>query len=156
MRTYTSIMLMAISFFAIANTDSHIGYWSVNCGGFGGNINISKDNIATVNVNDNNLLIEARLMKTNKNSTQLFFVDVLESRNSLINWDSISHQKPIAKLVMDKNIIDMTWLGFYDEKLGKHVWNMLAQFLFLKIKMGNIIMNKCRLHQAHKTKSENE
>ena len=102
MRTYTSIMLMAISFFAIANTDSHIGYWSVNCGGFGGNINISKDNIATVNVNDNNLLIEARLMKTNKNSTQLFFVDVLESRNSLINWDSISHQKPIAKLVMDK------------------------------------------------------
>lgn len=109
------VLVILLTFFpCVANSkfSPYIGYWSVNCGGFGGNVIVSDIGEARVNVNDNNLLTSAKLMRLTKNSSELFFIDILESRNEKIDWSSISLDKPIAKLTVNNGVLVVNWFVF--------------------------------------------
>lgn len=106
------ILLTFSSCVANAKLSPYIGYWSVNCGGFGGYVIVSDMGESRVNVNDNNLLISAKLRELTKNSSELFFIDILESRNEKIDWSSISLDKPIAKLTENDGVLVVNWFVF--------------------------------------------
>jgi hypothetical protein len=81
MRNKILVFFIILSGMVSADTGSYVGYWSVKCGGFGGYINVSQSSTVTININDNNLLVDARLVESRGGYAELFFVDVLESRN---------------------------------------------------------------------------
>lgn len=128
---------------ANAKFSSYVGYWSVNCGGFGGNLVVSDWGAVRVNVNDNNLLISAKLRELTTNFSDLLFVDILESRNDKINWSSISLDKPIAKLTVNGGILVVKWYGFFDMKKKEYVWNTQPDFIIGTKSNEAMIMNKC-------------
>ena len=136
-------------FFAIfpcvanAKFSSYVGYWSVNCGGFGVNLVVSDREEVRVNVNDNNLLISAKLRELTKNSSDLLFVDILESRNDKINWSSISLDKPIAKLTVNGGVLVVKLYGFFDIKKKEYVWNTQPDFIVGTKSNEAMIMKKC-------------
>ncbi|WP_039046577.1 hypothetical protein [Plesiomonas shigelloides] len=140
------LLVILLSFFScVANAkfSPYIGYWSVNCGGFGGNVIVSDMGEVRVNINDNNLLISAKLMELTKNSSELFFFDILESRNEKIDWSSISLDKPIAKLTVNDGVLVVNWFGFFDMKKKEYVWNTQPDFIVGKKNNKNTIMKKC-------------
>lgn len=137
------ILLAIFSCVANAKFSSHIGYWSVNCGGFGGNVIVSDGGGVRVNVNDNNLLISAQLKELTKNSSELIFVDMLESRNDKINWSYISLDKPIAKLTVNGEVLIVKWYGFFDMKKKEYVWSTQPDFITGTKNNETTIMNKC-------------
>ena len=137
------ILLTFSSCVANAKFSPYIGYWSVNCGGFGGNVIVSDMGEARVNVNDNNLLISAKLSELTKNSSELFFIDILESRNEKIDWSSISLDKPIAKLTVNYGVLVVNWFGFFDMKKKEYVWNTQPDFIVGTKNNKNTIMKKC-------------
>ena len=98
---------------------------------------------ARVNVNDNNLLISAKLSELTKNSSELFFIDILESRNEKIYWSSISLDKPIAKLTVNYGVLVVNWFGFFDMKKKEYVWNTQPDFIVGTKNNKNTIMKKC-------------
>lgn len=137
------ILLTFFSCVANAKFSPYIGYWSVNCGGFGGYVIVSDMGEARVNVNDNNLLISAKLRELTKNSSELFFIDILESRNEKIDWSSISLDKPIAKLTENDGVLVVNWFGFFDMKKKEYVWNTQPDFIVDTKHNKNTIMKKC-------------
>ncbi|MBZ6072440.1 hypothetical protein [Aeromonas schubertii] len=137
------IFLAVFSCVANAKISSYAGYWLVNCGGFGGNVIVSGGGGVRVNVNDNNLLISAKLRELTKSSAELLFVDVLESRNEKINWSSTSLDKPIAKLSLKGGVLIVNWYGFFDMKMKKYVWNTQPDFIVGTKSNENTIMKKC-------------
>ncbi|MEL6092475.1 hypothetical protein C9E85_13955 [Plesiomonas shigelloides] len=137
------ILLTFFSCVANAKFSPYIGYWSVNCGGFGGYVIVSDMGEARVNVNDNNLLISAKLRELTKNSSELFFIDILESRNEKIDWSSISLDKPIAKLTENDGVLVVNWFGFFDMKKKEYVWNTQPDFIVDTKNNKNTIMKKC-------------
>lgn len=137
------ILLTFSSCVANAKFSPYIGYWSVNCGGFGGYVIVSDMGEARVNVNDNNLLISAKLRELTKNSSELFFIDILESRNEKIDWSSISLDKPIAKLTENDGVLVVNWFGFFDMKKKEYVWNTQPDFIVDTKNNKNTIMKKC-------------
>lgn len=96
-----------------------------------------------VNVNDNNLLISAKLRELTKNSADLLFVDILESRNDKINWSSISLDKPIAKLTVNGGVVVVKWYGFFDLKKKEYVWKTQPDFVVGAKSNEAILMKKC-------------
>lgn len=140
------LLVILLSFFScVANAkfSPYIGYWSVNCGGFGGNVIVSDMGEVRVNINDNNLLISAKLRELTKNSSELFFIDILESRNEKIDWSSISLDKPIAKLTDNDGVLVVNWFGFFDMKKKEYVWNTQPDFIVDTKNNKNTIMKKC-------------
>ncbi|MEZ6927594.1 MULTISPECIES: hypothetical protein [Aeromonas] len=137
------IFLAVFSCVANAKFSSYVGYWSVNCGGFGGNIVVSDRGEVRVNVNDNNLLISAKLRALTTNSSDLIFVDMLESLNHKINWSSISLDKPIAKLTINGGVLVIKWYGFFDMKKKEYVWSTQPDFITGTKSNKTTIMNKC-------------
>ncbi|MGL5527988.1 MAG: hypothetical protein ACRDCI_06310 [Plesiomonas shigelloides] len=140
------ILVILLTFFScVANAkfSPYMGYWSVNCGGFGGYVIVSDMSEARVNVNDNNLLISAKLSELTKNSSELFFIDILESRNEKIDWSSISLDKPIAKLTVNDGVLVVNWFGFFDMKKKEYVWNTQPDFIVDTKSNKNTIMKKC-------------
>nr|WP_278986697.1 hypothetical protein [Plesiomonas shigelloides] len=140
------ILVILLTFFScVANAkfSPYIGYWSVNCSGFGGSVIVSDMGEARVNVNDNNLLISAKLRRLTKNSSELFFIDILESRNEKIDWLSISLDKPIAKLTVNDGVLVVNWFGFFDMKKKEYVWNTQPDFIVGTKNNKNTIMKKC-------------
>lgn len=137
------ILLTFFSCVANAKFSPYIGYWSVNCGGFGGNVIVFDMGEARVNVNDNNLLISAKLRELTKNSSELFFIDILESRNEKIDWSSISLDKPIAKLTVNDGVLVVNWFGFFDMKKKEYVWNTQPDFIVDTKNNKNTIIKKC-------------
>lgn len=137
------IFLAVFSCVANAKFSSYVGYWSVNCGGFGGNIVVSDRREVRVNVNDNNLLISAKLRALTTNSSDLIFVDMLESLNHKINWSSISLDKPIAKLTINGGVLVIKWYGFFDMKKKEYVWSTQPDFITGTKSNKATIMNKC-------------
>lgn len=137
------ILLTFFSCVANAKFSPYIGYWSVNCGGVGGYVIVSDMGEARVNVNDNNLLISAKLRGLTKNSSELFFIDILESRNEKIDWSSISLDKPIAKLTENDGVLVVNWFGYFDMKKKEYVWNTQPDFIVDTKNNKNTIMKKC-------------
>lgn len=137
------MLLSVSSSMASANIGSYVGYWSVNCGGFGGNIIVSDGGGVRINVNDNNLLISAKLKELKSGSSELFFVDVLESRNEKINWSSISLEKPIAKLSVNGKFLVVNWYGFFDKKKRLYIWNKQPDFILENNGDETAMMKKC-------------
>ena len=137
------ILLVVFSCVANAKFSSYVGYWSVNCGGFGGNLVVSDRGEVRINVNDNNLLISAKLRELTTNSSDLLFVDILESRNDKINWSSISLDKPIAKLAVNGGVLVVKWYGFFDMKKKEYVWNTQPDFIVGTKSNEAMIMKKC-------------
>lgn len=143
MRNKILVLFIILSGMVSADTGSYVGYWSVKCGGFGGYINVSQSSTVIININDNNLLVDARLVESRGSYAELFFVDVLESRNEIINWDSISRRKPIAKLIFNSNSIAVDWFGFFDEKDQKYVWDTQPDFVVAEKKKDGMTLHKC-------------
>jgi hypothetical protein len=147
MRNKILVFFIIVSGMVSADTGSYVGYWSVKCGGFGGYINVSQSSTVTININDNNLLVDARLVESRGGYAELFFVDVLESRNEIINWDSISRSKPIAKLNFNSNSnsnsFAVDWFGFFDEKDQKYVWDTQPDFVVAEKKKDGMTLHKC-------------
>lgn len=137
------ILLVVFSCVANAKFSSYVGYWSVNCGGFGGNLVVSDRGEVRINVNDNNLLISAKLRELTINSSDLLFVDILESRNDKINWSSISLDKPIAKLTVNGGVLVVKWNSFFDMKKKEYVWNTQPDFIVETKSNEAMIMKKC-------------
>ncbi|MGL5680040.1 MAG: hypothetical protein ACRDC2_10620 [Plesiomonas shigelloides] len=137
------ILLTFFSCVANAKFSPYIGYWSVNCGGFGGNVIVSDMGEVRVNINDNSLLISAKLRELTKYSSELFFIDILESRNEKIDWSSISLDKPIAKLTVNDGALVVNWFGFFDMKNKEYVWNTQPDFIVGTKNNKNTIMKKC-------------
>lgn len=137
------ILLTFFSCVANAKFSPYIGYWSVNCGGFGGNVIVSDMGEVRVNINDNSLLISAKLRELTKYSSELFFIDILESRNEKIDWSSISLDKPIAKLTVNNGALVVNWFGFFDMKKKEYVWNTQPDFIVDTKNNKNTIMKKC-------------
>ena len=137
------ILLAIFSCVANAKFSSYVGYWSVNCGGFGGNLVVSDWGAVRVNVNDNNLLISAKLRELTTNFSDLLFVDILESRNDKINWSSISLDKPIAKFTLNDGVLVVKWYGFFDMKKKEYVWNTQPDFIVGTKSNEAMIMKKC-------------
>lgn len=137
------ILLVVFSCVANAKFSSYVGYWSVNCGGFGGNLVVSDRGEVRVNVNDNNLLISAKLRELTTNSSDLLFADMLESRNDKINWSSISLDKPIAKLTVNGGVLVVKWYGFFDIKKKEYVWKTQPDFILGTKSNEAMLMNKC-------------
>lgn len=143
MSRFLFALLAFFSCVANAGFSPYVGYWSVNCGGFGGNVIVLDSGEVKVNVNDNNLLISGRLRKLTKNSSELLFIDMLESRNEKINWGSISLDKPIAKLTVNGGALIVDWFGFFDIKKKEYVWNTQPDFIVGTKNNETIIMGKC-------------
>lgn len=137
------ILLVVFSCVANAKFSSYVGYWSVNCGGFGGNLVVSDRGEVRINVNDNNLLISAKLRELTTNSSDLLFVDILELRNDKINWSSISLDKPIAKLAVNGGVLVVKWYGFFDMKKKDYMWNTQPDFIVGTKSNEAMIMKKC-------------
>ena len=137
------ILLAVFSCVVNAKFSSYVGYWSVNCGGFGGNLVVSDRGEVRINVNDNNLLISAKLRELTTNSSDLLFVDILESRNDKINWSSISLDKPIAKFTLNDGVLVVKWYGFFDMKKKEYVWNTQPDFIVGAKSNEAILMKKC-------------
>lgn len=140
---YKTLFLFVIaSGYANASTASYTGYWSVNCYGFGGYINIEKDGATTINVNDNNLYIDAKMKVTEPGLAELYFVGVHESRNEVIDFDAIEISRPIARLRLINNRINLNWLGFFDRARKKYIWDKQADFV-VATDGKDIIMSRC-------------
>lgn len=117
------------------------GYWAVKCGGFGGNVQVSSSGDVKININDNNLLISARLYDDSSKSI-LYYQDVIESNNDTIDWGNISKSKAIAVISMKNNELNLSWRGFYDQKRGHYVWVNGPDFVVAS-GSNNIKLKKC-------------
>lgn len=119
------------------------GYWAVKCGGFGGNIQIDTEGDVRVNVNDNNLFVSSRLKSDENGKTTLYYQDVIETENDVIDWRSISKSKPIASMSLKDGVLNVFWRGFYDVNEKKYVWINEPDFVVAAGGNNNIKMNKC-------------
>lgn len=139
-----NMTLLASIVFSISSPAEvqYLGYWSPNCGGFGGSVNITKSDDIKVDVNNNNLYISAKI-STESDGYSIYFSDIIESMNELIDWDNISHQKPMARINFKDDIATMDWLGFYDKSKHKYVWTTQSDFYIFAKKSKNISLNKC-------------
>ncbi|WP_413534953.1 hypothetical protein [Rahnella inusitata] len=122
----------------------YIGNWSPNCGGFGGSINIVKNDDIKINVNDNNLYITARLTPR-ADEYDIYFKDIIESMNGVVDWANISLEKPIAKLRFQGSTASMDWIGFYDKTKHEYVWPTQTDFNIFSKRTAKIKLTKCHL-----------
>lgn len=142
MKKIIVIFLCFIPALAFANVEN-IGYWSVKCGGFGGSVEIYSSDEAKININDNNLYISAHLVEDPDGKSKVFYRDVIESMNDVINWADISQSKPIAELSTQNGILHVSWKGFYDTKKKSYVWKTEPDFVVASDGGGDIKMKKC-------------
>ncbi|MDK9605830.1 hypothetical protein [Lelliottia wanjuensis] len=119
------------------------GYWAVKCGGFGGSIQVSTNESAKINVNDNNLLIAVNLVDNGKGNASVYYSDVIESQNDIIDWNSVSKRKSIAKLSLKNGILHVFWNGFYDDKTKKYIWLNDPDFVVATEGNRDVKMGKC-------------
>ncbi|HEY4435943.1 MAG TPA: hypothetical protein VGN40_07250 [Lelliottia sp.] len=142
MKIILSALLFCISAFAFGEADMS-GYWSVKCGGFGGNIQINTSNEVKININDNNLFISAHLGHDKNGVTEIYYQNIIESDNDLIDWEHISRNKPIATISLKDNILDVSWHGLFDSKKGIYVWENQPDFVVATGNRQEIKMQRC-------------
>jgi hypothetical protein len=143
MNKYLFFISLFFSTVLSATTIDNInGYWSPNCGGFGGSITIDTNNGVKIDVNSNNLLISAKLKKYDA-GFYILFNDVEESNNEIINWEMISKSKPIAEFITNDNKATMKWFGFYDNKLRHYIWDKEADFVIAEDSKQIITLSRC-------------
>lgn len=96
-----------------------------------------------INVNNNNLYVLSNLKKDPHGKVLIFYKEVIESVNAMINWDDVSHEKPIAEISFINDDLYMTWKGFFDVKKNIYVWGKEPDFVVQAGSNANIKMNKC-------------
>ena len=121
---------------------SDVGYWSVKCGGFGGGIEIEKNNELSMNINDNNLYISAYAKKVG-GGTKIFLGDIVESLNDVVNWGNISRNKPIAEVSFQDGKLYLSWKGFFDVKKSRYIWDKEPDFVVASGRKKDIKMEIC-------------
>ncbi|MGA5656232.1 hypothetical protein [Rahnella contaminans] len=139
---FTTLLVGIIFSISSHAASQYFGYWSPNCGGFGGSVNITKGDDIKVDVNNNNLYISAKI-SVETNGYNIYFTDVIESMNELIDWDNISHENPIAIMNFKDDVATMDWLGFYDKSKHKYVWTTQSDFYIFAKKSKAISLTKC-------------
>lgn len=119
------------------------GYWSVNCGGFGGSIQIHITNTAEINVNENNLFISAIVKKGFNGIMEIYFDHFIESVNDKIVWGDISKEKPIAEAEIKNGVLHLSWKGFYDTNKNHYIWQKEADFVIASDGKVDTEMKRC-------------
>lgn len=133
-----------IMFSIIASPKAHMaGYWSVNCGGFGGSIQIHRINTAEINVNENNLFVSALVKKDLNGVIKIYYDHFIESMNDKIDWNDISKEKPIAEAELKNGILHLSWKGFFDVKKNDYIWQEEADFVIASDGEVNTKMKRC-------------
>ncbi|TKI02321.1 hypothetical protein [Martelella alba] len=143
MKNIIVLMICLIPFLSFANPEDSVGYWSVNCGGFGGSVEVKPSHEARVNVNDNNLYISGGIVEDNNGKLKLFYRDVIESMNETIDWSDISQSEPIAEMSIENGTLHMTWKGFFDNKQKIYIWKSEPDFVVASEGSANVKMKKC-------------
>lgn len=141
MKWFLSLFMLLVSTISYGNSNT-TGYWAVKCGGFGGNVQIDASGNAKINVNDNNLFISARLVSDKSGKSVVYYQDVIESENDVIDWNSVSKDKPLANIHFINNAMELSWNGFYDLKARKYIWKSEPDFVVAS-KSNSVVMQKC-------------
>lgn len=126
-----------------ANIGDGVGYWAVECGGFGGSVEIESLNEVRININDNNLYVSGFIQKDYNGQLKLFYKDVIETMNETIDWAVISQSKPIADVTFKNGTMHMKWRGFFDTKHNNYIWKSEPDFVVASGDRLNVEMNKC-------------
>lgn len=109
----------------------------MNCGGFGGSIQIHRINTAEINVNENNLFVSALVKKDLNGVIKIYYDHFIESVNDKIDWNDISKEKPIAEAELKNGILHLSWKGFFDVK--KMIISGGRKLISLMLPMGKSI-----------------
>jgi hypothetical protein len=111
------------------------GKWQRECG-TAGYIQINKTNPVEIEVNSNQINIEATAIVNPSDSTEmdLYFKNIsdLGVGGTSLHWDKFSKYKPIAKLkfsLSQKDNLGLIWYGFFNKNTGKYDWSIEADLI---------------------------
>ena len=126
------------------------GVWKISCEeGSGFMKYINKDSIL-IEANSNQIYILAKAEYSIKKDTligKIFLTepDDLGAGGMSLNWDNYSTTKEIAEFRMfDSKIIELRWLGFFNEKSKEREWVEKIDWLVNPNQNNPICLQKCK------------
>lgn len=118
--------------------------WGTTCDDDGFSIDLSSDNTGIV-INDNQIVISARIVKVDSDDVDIFFYKTLDLGRGGMNlhWNDFDKTKKIAEMKLINGKGYFRWFGFFNKKENKYNWVKDPDFVQSFSRSGLIEMKRC-------------
>ena len=111
--------------------------WKISCKNGSGFLKINGNDSVLVEVNSNQIYINAHGIKKTKGNITFYDIYFVETddlgRGSMqLNWDKFSKEKMICKLILNnEGKMELEWFGFHNINTKKYEWAKKADFMLM-------------------------